>query len=287
MSERMLPPAAAPRAAGAGRARSRPLGPRVPHPRSVARVVEREALIYRRLWKASAFSNFVGPVLYLAALGIGLGGLVDARSGDVGGVPYLQFVAPGILAATVMQFAVADSLWPVMTGMRWMRFYHAMVATPIRAVDVYGGTLAWLGLRVALSATSFVIVAAVLGAVGSPAAVLAVPAAMLTGLSFAALVTAFAGGEETDARFALVMRIFVLPLFLFSGTFFPITQLPAFLQVLAWISPLWHGVELCRVAMTGVAESPVLVVGHIAYLLGIIAVGWMWGSSTFRTQLSS
>jgi lipooligosaccharide transport system permease protein len=267
--------------------RTRAVGGRTPHLRSVARVVEREALIYRRLWKASVFSSFVGPVLYLAALGIGLGGLVDASSGTVDGVPYLQFVAPGILAATAMQFAVADSLWPVMTGMRWMRFYHAMVATPIRAVDVYGGTLAWLGIRVALSATSFVIVAAALHAVGSPAAVLAIPAAMLTGVSFAALVMAFAGGEETDARFALVMRIFVLPLFLFSGTFFPITQLPPFLQVLAWISPLWHGVELCRAAMTGVVESPALVLGHIAYLLVIVAIGWVWGSKTFRTQLSS
>jgi lipooligosaccharide transport system permease protein len=178
-------------------------------------------------------------------------------------------------------------MWPVMTGMRWMRFYHAMVATPIRAVDVFAGTLAWLALRVVLSATSFLIVAAVLGAVGSPAAVLAVPAAVLTALSFAALVTAFAGGEETDARFGLVMRIFVLPLFLFSGTFFPVSQLPPFLQALAWISPLWHGVELCRSAMTGVVESPPLVLAHIGYLLAVTAVGWVWGSSTFNEQLSS
>jgi len=277
----MITAPAAPRARRADRAQ------RVPHPPSVRRVVEREALIYRRLWKASAFSNFIGPALYLAALGIGLGSLVDASSGDVGGVPYLQFVAPGILAATVMQFTVADSLWPVMTGMRWMRFYHAMVATPIRAVDVYAGTLVWLAMRVVLSATSFLLVATVLRAVGSPTAVLAIPAAVLTALSFAALVTAFAGGEETDARFGLVMRIFVLPLFLFSGTFFPISQLPAFLQTLAWISPLWHGVELCRAAMTGVVESPVLVVAHVAYLLAVIAVGWVWGSATFRKQLSS
>jgi len=258
-----------------------------PSTNAVWRVFEREARIYKRLWRASVFSNFVGPALYLAALGIGLGGLVDANRGMVGGVPYIEYVAPGILAATVMQFTAADSLWPVMTGMRWMRFYHAMVATPMRPVDVYTGTLLWLGARVALNAVSFVIVATALHAVGSPTAILAVPAAVLTGLAFGALITAFAGGEESDARFPLVMRFFVLPLFLFSGTFFPIDQLPAFLQVLAWISPLWHGVELCRAAMTGVVASPALLVAHIAYLVAVIAAGWVWGSSTCRRQLTT
>lgn len=259
--------------------------PLVPDRTAVVRVFEREARVYRRLWRASMFSSFVGPALYLAALGIGLGGLVDANRGMVGGVPYLQFVAPGILAATVMQATAAESLWPVMTGMRWMRFYHAMVATPLRPVDVYTGNLLWLGTRVALSATSFVIVAALLHAVASPTAVLAIPAAVLTGLAFASLITAFAGGEESDARFALVMRFFVLPLFLFSGTFFPVDQLPAFLQVLAWVSPLWHGVELCRAAMTGVVVSPALVVAHVAYLVAVIAAGWVWGTATFQRQL--
>lgn len=252
---------------------------------AVWRVFEREASVYRRMWRASVFSTFLGPGLYLAALGIGLGGLVDANAGTTDGVPYLRFVAPGILAATVMQAVAAESLWPVMTGMRWMRFYHAMVASPIRARDVYTGNLLWLGARCALAATSFVIVAALLGAVGSFAAVLAVPAAVLTGMAFASLITAFAGGQETDARFVVVMRFFVLPLFLFSGTFFPIGQLPTWLQALAWASPLWHGVELCRAAMTGVVPSVALLAAHLACLLAFIGVGWCWGVSTFRKQL--
>jgi lipooligosaccharide transport system permease protein len=254
---------------------------------SVWRVFEREARIYQRLWRSSVFSNFVGPALYLAALGLGLGGLVDANTGSVGGVSYLEYVAPGILAATALQFVAADSMWPVITGMRWMRFYHAMVATPIRPVDVYAGTILWLGARVALSATCFIIVAAAMHAVASPTAVLAIPAAVLTGLAFASLITAFAGNEESDARFPLVMRFFVLPLFLFSGTFFPISQLPALLQALAWISPLWHGVELCRAATTGVVVSPWLLAAHVAYLVLVFAIGWRWGTSTFRKQLVS
>src|SRR5205814_409529 len=149
---------------------------------------------------------------------------------------YAQFVAPGLLAATVMQSVVAESLWPVMGGIKWIRNFHAMAATSMTAADIFSGLMVWQLLRIAVSSTIFLAVALAFGALASPWAVLAVPAVMSSGAAFAALVTAFTATQETDNRFVLLMRLGVLPLFLFSGTFFPISQLPPWMQGLAWIS---------------------------------------------------
>src|SRR5207253_2351628 len=123
-------------------------------------VVEGEPRIFRRLWRGSVYSSFITPVLFLAAMGVGLGGLIDERNGAVGGLDYLTFVAPGLLAASAMQTAAGESLWPVMAGTKWVRTFHAMVATPVGASDVYGGFIVWTAVRVAMSASAFVLVAA-------------------------------------------------------------------------------------------------------------------------------
>jgi lipooligosaccharide transport system permease protein len=251
------------------------------------RVVEREIRIYGRLWKSSVFTYFVGPAMYLAAMGLGLGGLIEENGGFTGDVSYLQFVAPGLLAATTMQTASADSLWPVMGGLKWMRSFHAMASTPLSPGQVIAGELVWCSMRVALSATIFLIVAAVLGAIASPWAVLAIGAAVLTGLAFSAPISAFSATQETDTRFPLVMRFVILPLFLFSGTFFPLSDLPEWLQTLAWISPLWHGVELCRAATTGQVASWAIVVGHVAVLVAYAGVGLWCAARAFRTRLAA
>ena len=268
-----------------------PLAPVVDRPsrRSTGalRVVEREARIYQRLWKSSVFTYFVGPAMYLAAMGLGLGGLIEENGAFTGDVSYLQFVAPGLLAATIMQTASADSLWPIMGGLKWMRSFHAMAATPMTPGQIIAGHLTWGAIRVTLSATIFLVVAAVLGAIASPWAVLAIGAAILTGLAFAAPISAFSATQETDSRFPLVMRFIVLPLFLFSGTFFPLSDLPEWLQTLAWISPLWHGVELCRAATTGQVVSWAAMVGHVAVLVAYAGVGLWCGARAFRTRLAA
>jgi lipooligosaccharide transport system permease protein len=248
-------------------------------------VFEREATIYRRLWRASVFTAFVGPVMFLAAMGLGLGGLVEQGAGQVDGLSYLVFVTPGLLAASSMQIAAGESLWPVMGGMKWLRTFHGMVSTPLGPGDVYTGNLAFTGFRVGMSGSVFLVVATALGGVASPWAVLAIPAAVLTGLAFAAPLAAFAATRETDQSFALTMRLVIAPLFLFSGTFFPISQLPPVLEALAVISPLWHGIELCRAATTGEGD-PLALAGHVLVLVAVIAVSWRVGVAAFDRKLA-
>jgi lipooligosaccharide transport system permease protein len=250
-----------------------------------ARVVEHQVAVFRRFWRGSVMFYVLNPVLFLAAMGVGLGGLVEERTGNVDGVPYLTFVAAGLLAASAMLGATAESLWPIMAGTKWVRTFHAMVATPLRPVDVYTGIVAWTAARGAVGASIFLAVAAVLGAVPSPWGIAAVPAAALSAAAFAAPLTAFSASQETDARFPLIMRIGVMPLFLFSGTFFPISQLPDSIRPLSVLSPLWHGVELCRGATTGSIDA-LPAVGHVVVLAACVGAGWLWGRRTFTRKLA-
>ena len=249
-------------------------------------VVEREARVYRHLWQSSVFSAFVLPALFLGAIGVGLGGLVQERAGDVEGMSYLQFVAGGMLAATAMQVAAPGSLWGVMAGLKWVRHYHGVVATPLTPADVYGGYRVWDAVRLALTSSVFLAVAAVLGGVPSAWGVLAVPAAVLTGVAFGAPLSAFAATQQTDIAFPVIIRLGITPLFLFSGTFFPVSELPDWAEPLSRLSPLWHGVELCRAATTGrVVWGDALV--HVAVLAAIITVSWRVGTRTHTRALAA
>ena len=249
------------------------------------RVAEREARVWRRFWRSSALTLVLMPLMFLGAIGLGLGSLVDDNAGSIGGVEYLAFVAPGILAASAMQGAAGQSLWPVMGGMKWIRTFHGAAATPLRPGDVFGGWVLWIGTREALNASIFVAIAALLGAVLSPWGVLAVPAAALTGLAFAAPLSAYSAAQDSDLAFPVIMRVGVVPLVLFSGTFFPIDQLPEWLQPIAWVSPLWHGVELCRGATTG-SLGLGAAAGHAAYLGACIAIGCWFGVRNFARRLA-
>jgi lipooligosaccharide transport system permease protein len=250
------------------------------------RVVEREARVFRRLWRGSVFSSLLSPVLFLAAMGVGLGDLVDQRSGGAGGVHYVDFIAPGLLAANTALVAASESLWPVMGGIKWMRTTHGIVATPISARDAYNGFVLWVTIRTCIGAAAFVAVAALFGAVPSAWGVLAIPAAALCGAAFAAPLSAFAATQESDQSFALIMRLGVLPLVLFSGTFFPVTQLPGWAQPIARVSPLWHAVELCRSATTG-HGSLGSVAAHVAVLGAFVVVGAWFGDRTFSRRLAA
>jgi lipooligosaccharide transport system permease protein len=244
-------------------------------PSGIARVFEYRLLDYRRTYRSSIFNSFVGPAFFLAAMGVGLGTYVDASAtAALGGVSYLAFLAPGLLAATAMQSASFEATFPIMGGLVWNRVYHAMYATPIRPKDIALGNLVWIAFRVLLISCVFVLVTALFGAAASPLIVLAIPAAVLTGMAFAGPIAAFSATQRTVEKFNAVFRFGITPLFLFSGTFFPVESLPTFLQVVAWFTPLYHGVALCRgLALGTAAEEPLLMLAHTAILVAFAAVG--------------
>ena len=241
---------------------------------------------YKRTWRGSVVSTVLFPVLFLAAMGLGLGSLVDSSaSGGVDGLPYLVFLAPGLLAATAMQTGVGESTYPVMGAIKWIKTYHAMLATPIGVLDVLAGHLLYIATRILLGSAVFLAVMAVFGALHSPLALLALPAAVLTGMAFSAPVVAFAAVNDNDAGFASLFRFVVTPLFLFGGVFFPVRQLPPVLEQVAYATPLWHGVALSRGLALGTATAGGVLL-HVVYLSAWIAVGSWLAARAFQRRLA-
>jgi lipooligosaccharide transport system permease protein len=242
-------------------------------------------MTYRRSWRATIVSSFLNPVLYITALGVGLGTLVN-RGGSGLGVPYAQYVAPGMLAVVAMQIGTFESAWPVMAAIRWTRVYHAMVATPLRIRDVILGQQMYVATRVGLAAAIYLAVLATFGTVRSPYAVLAWPVAILLGVSFSAPVCAFTGWIERDEGYNALFRFGITPLFLFSGTFFPIERLPEAVRWIAYVTPLWHGVDLMRHLTLGTPELWPSVM-HIAVMLAWFLTGLWLAHRTIAPRLVS
>ena len=240
----------------------------------VTHVIEHRAVQYRRTFRSSVFTSFLTPLLFLTAMGIGLGGYVNASStAALGGVSYLQFLAPGLLVATSMQSAAFEATFPIMSGLVWNKVYHAMYATPITPRDIAIGNLFWIVTRLTLICSVFTFVIVLFGAAASWQIVFAIPAAVLTGMAFAGPIAAFSATQYTPNRFATIFRFGITPLFLLSGTFYPLDNLPAILQALAWLTPLYHGVALTRGLSLGTAgEEPLLMLVHVAVLLAF-AIG--------------
>lgn len=243
------------------------------------------AVVYKRTWQGSLFSRFVSPLLFLLAMGLGLGSLVDAASGGVDGVPYLAFVAPGMIAVQAMMTAVSESTYPVYGLFTWNRMYHSMLATPLRVSDLLRGHLTVVAAQGTIAAAAFVLVAALFGSFSSAWVVLAVPIGLLVTLAFAIPLFGFTARAKGDSSFNVVYRLVITPLMLFSGVFFPVDRLPFVLEVLAWLTPLWHGVELTRGAATGDFGAFDLV--HLAVLLLFIGLGWVYALTGMTRRLVS
>ncbi len=256
-------------------------------PTGIARVFESRLVSYRRTFRSSVFNSFVGPVLFLTAMGVGLGTYVDRGDGAaLDGVSYLAFLAPGLLAATAMQTAAFEATFPIIGGLQWQRTFHAMYATPLRPVDIALGNLLWIAFRLLLVTSVFTLVTVAFGAATSPLIVLAIPVAILTGMAFAGPIAAFSATQRTMEKFNAVFRFGITPLFLFSGTFFPVESLPAFLQPVAWVTPLYHGVALSRSLSLGTAaDDPLLMAIHLAVLLAFIAAGAWATTRTVERKL--
>jgi lipooligosaccharide transport system permease protein len=254
---------------------------------ALSHVLEHRAVQYRRTFRSSAFSSFLSPVLFLTAMGLGLGGYVDRSGGAaLGGLTYLQFLAPGLLAATVMQAAAFEATFPIIGGLNWQRTFHAMYATPLSPRDIALGNLGWMAIRLAMIATVFTAVIVLFAAAQSPLVVLGIPVAVLTGMAFGAPIAAFSATQRTPNRFNVIFRFGITPLFLFSGTFFPIESLPGYLQPVAWLSPLWHGVDLSRGLVLGtVGDRPLVMVIHLVALTAIVIVGTWAAARTIERRL--
>ncbi|MHB1987092.1 MAG: ABC transporter permease [Acidimicrobiales bacterium] len=248
------------------------------------------ALRYRRTWRGTLTNSILYPILYLLAMGLGLGHLVNSHLAHhggtrrLGGVGYVQFIAPGLLVATAMQWGTNESMYPVMGGLKWLKTYHAILATPVRVKDILYAHLAWVATRVGASSALFLLVLAIFGDVVSPLALVALPVAILTGVAFAAPVAAFTATQDNDSALALLYRLGIVPLFLFSGTFFPIAQLPGFLQVAARLTPLYHAVALARALVLG-QVAPLDDLGHVVYLLAMTLVGVVLARRSFDRRL--
>jgi lipooligosaccharide transport system permease protein len=238
---------------------------------------------YRRVWRGSVVSSVLNPVLYLTALGVGLGKLVNHGAHPLG-VSYVAYVAPGMLAAAGMQIASFESTYPVMAGIRWTRVYHAMLATPLRIRDIVFGHQLYVASRVATSSGVYLIALAAFGALRSWWAILAWPVTILVGLAFSAPIAAFAARAPKDSWFAALFRFGIVPLFLFSGTFFPITRLPQGLRELAYVTPLWHGVDLARHLTLGTVTWGMALV-HVAYLAALAGIGLVLAQRSYTKRL--
>ena len=247
-------------------------------------VLEYFWVVYRRTWRGSIINRFLSPLMLLGSLGLGLGTLVDDSSGGVNGVPYLRFVVPALIATQAMWVALGESTYQVMAYIMWNKMYRAMLATPLDLGDVLIGHLTAVAGHLALASAIFIGVCTLLGTVGGWGALACLPVAVLTGLAFAVPLFAFTATQESDAGMSVVFRLVVTPLMLFSGTFFPIESLPVPLQALAWATPLWHGVELCRGAVLGGAAGG-QAVAHVTLLVVYVGAGGWLARRTFARRL--
>ena len=236
-------------------------------------LVERNFLSFRRTWSIIV-SGFFEPVFFLYAMGVGIGSLVGDV--DVGGgrvVPYLVFVAPALLASSAMNGAIFDSTTNVFFKLKYAKLYDSVLATPLGPRDVAIGEITWALLRGLVYSGAFLLVAGLAGAVTTWWALLAVPAATLIGWAFAAVGMASATYMRTWADFDYV-QLAILPMFLFSATFYPLTTYPEPLRWVVQATPLYHGVAMVRDLMLGQVGAGIVV--HIGYLVVMAAVGTVW-----------
>lgn len=253
------------------------------------RVAGYRAAVYRRFWLSNVANSVVQPLLYILGLGVGVGSLVDRNTTStdaLGGVSYVAYVAPGLIVTTTMTICALDSMWPVMDGLKWNRSYLAMAATPIDERDIVDGHAIWSFVRAAIAAVA---VAAVLGAfpeTRSWGLIAAAGVAALVGVAFATPLMAFSIGvrSEGGGAFAALNRFLLIPLFLFGGAFYPLSQLPVVIQWIARVFPLWHGVMIARGATVGGMRWPA-VLGHLAYITAWAVIGREIARRRLRTRL--
>jgi lipooligosaccharide transport system permease protein len=244
-------------------------------------VLEYHLVSYRRIWRSSLLSSFVLPLLTMLGFGVGVGAYV---TGGVDGVPYLDWLVPGLMASTAMQVGIGDSSWPVLGGFEWRQIYYGQAAAPLRIADILDGHLAFVLFRVLTAAGAFLLIATAFGTVHSWWAPVTLLIAALVGLAVATPTFAYAAVVPSDSYMAILGRLGVIPMSLFSGVFFPVEQLPMALRWVAYVFPLWHGVDLSRAATLGVPPDW-SVTGHLTWLAAWAVAGWLLAHRAFARRL--
>jgi len=216
-------------------------------------------------------SGFVEPVLYLMAFGFGIGQLIgDIQDGNGNPVSYAAYIAPALLATSAMNGALYDATWNVFFKMHFGKVYQVMLSSSLGPMDVALGEISWALIRGATYSVGFMAIVAPLGLVANAWGLLAIPAATLIAFGFASVGMAITSYMKNFQQMNWV-NFFLLPMFLFSGTFFPVSVYPEWIQLVVKALPLWQGVDLVRSLMLGIIDLSVL--GHIAYFVVMIALG--------------
>lgn len=252
-------------------------------------VAEHRFRVMRSYTQTVVVTAIGNPLIYLYAMGVGLATLVDANLGEgaVNGVSYLTFVAPALLASAAIAVSSEEFTYPILLGFKWNPVFYGMNASPIQPGQIINGIVISVTARMLVTCGLYYGFMLLFGAVPSPIGFLAVFAALLTGLGFGAMLMAYTSTiTEDTGQIAMVMRFLVLPMTLFSGTFFPLSVLPPYLQWIGWISPLWHGTELSRVFAYGASEPIWLSILHALYLAGLLALGWTWARRVTSRRLN-
>jgi lipooligosaccharide transport system permease protein len=239
------------------------------------RLVDYWAVVYLRTWKGSVISSFVVPLLYILAMGVLLGGFIEGDPAKLDGAPtYLAFVAPGMLAAQSMTTVFGEVTYPVMAMIKWHRTYYSMIATPLTVGDLVMSTLGFVMFRVATVSAVFIVVMAPFGVFTSWwGVVVAFFVQLLIGLAFATPLYALSSTMKDESAYGIVFRLGMIPLFLFSGAFFPISNLSPAMELFARVTPLWQGVDLTRMLVLGDVDWPIALV-HVVYL--VVLAGSCW-----------
>ena len=246
------------------------------------------AVLYLRTWKSSVVSSFITPVLYILAMGVLLGGFIEGDPSKLdGATSYLAFVTPGLLASQCMSTVFGEVTYPVMGMIKWQRIYFGMIATPLTVGEVVLSHLGFVAFRVATVSAVFLAVMAPFGVFESiPGVFLAFFVQLLAGIAFAAPVYALTTRMKDESGFALVFRLGLIPMFLFSGAFFPVSNLDAPMELVARITPLWHAVDLTRMLVLGNVDLSTALI-HVVYLVVLAVLGWVLAVRGLERRLVS
>jgi len=254
----------------------------------MARQLDYHWTVYKRTWKSSVVTSFLSPLLYVLAMGVLLGGFVHVSPSRLeGATSYLSFIVPGLIAAQAMQTAVFETTYPVLAALKWHKSFYAQIATPLEARDLADGMLMFTLFRIGSTCGVYFLVMAPFGVFETWwGPVLAWLTTMLVGMAFAVWTFAFSAHIHDPQSFGLIFRLGLIPLFLFSGSFFPVSNLGGVLQWVAKATPLWHGVNLTRMLCLDHVDGSTALVNTVV-LVVVLVPGWWLAVRTLTRRLAT